>query len=250
MSVQRGQALYAQVADALRADIRAGHYGPGDRLPSERELVERFGVSAGSVRAALVQLRTEGLIVSYQGRGVFVTEQTGLRRLSTDITTGVGFYSMTARTGEQPTTVTTVRREPASEEVAQGLGVDPGTQVVVRHRVMGTEAHPLVSLATSYFPEWVVDQAPNLADPNVSGLPKWLREAFGDTYSDDVIDARMPTAEESAQLSIPEGTPVIILQGTTRDSQHRVLHYISKVTVAGRLQYHYRFGAVPEDAPR
>jgi hypothetical protein len=37
---------------------------------------------------------------------------------------------------------------------------------------MGTEEHPLVSLATSYFRTWVVEQAPNLADPNVSGPPK------------------------------------------------------------------------------
>jgi GntR family transcriptional regulator len=241
--------LYAQVADALRADIRAGTYAPGAKLPSERALIERFDVSAGTIRAALVQLRAEGLVVSYQGRGVYVTEQTGLRRLSTDITTGVGFYSMTARSGERPTTVTEVRREAASEEVAQGLGVDPGTEVVVRHRVMGTEEHPLVSLATSYFPVWVTDAAPNLADPNVSGLPKWLREAFGDTYSDDLIDARMPTAQESDQLEIPEGTPVLILTGRTYDAQHRVLHYISKVTVGGRLSYGYRFGAVPDNSP-
>jgi hypothetical protein len=38
-------------------------------------------------------------------------------------------------------------------------------------RVMGTEEHPLVSLATSYFRTWVVEQAPNLADPNISGPP-------------------------------------------------------------------------------
>lgn len=250
MSVQRGTALYAQVADALRADIRAGRYAPGDRLPSERELVARFEVSAGSVRAALVQLRTEGLIVSYQGRGVFVTEQTGLRRLSTDITTGEGFYTMLSRTGRQPATVTTVARGPATDEVAEWLGVPPGEEVVIRARVLGTEGQPPTGLAVSYFPTWVVEAAPKLADPNVSGLPKWLREAFGDTYSDDVIDARMPTAAERKQLEIPPRTPVLVIKGTTRDGQHRVLHFIDKVTPAGRMQYAYRFGAVPEDAPR
>jgi hypothetical protein len=56
----------------------------------------------------------------------------------------------------------------------------------------------------------------------------------------------MPTEEERERLEIPEGVPVIILKGTTRDSQHRVLHFIDKVTVAGRLQYSYRFGVVPE----
>jgi DNA-binding GntR family transcriptional regulator len=65
-----------------------------------------------------------------------------------------------------------------------------------------------------------------------------------------VIDARMPTPEESERLEIPEGTPVLVIKGTTRDGQHRVLHFIDKVTPAGRMQYGYRFGAVPQDAPR
>jgi hypothetical protein len=56
----------------------------------------------------------------------------------------------------------------------------------------------------------------------------------------------MPTEEERERLEIPENTPVIILKGMTRDSQHRVLHFIDKVTVAGRLTYSYHFGVVPE----
>jgi DNA-binding GntR family transcriptional regulator len=93
---------------------------------------------------------------------VFVAEHAPMRRLDTDITRDVGFYTMVARTGERPTTVTEVRREPATEEVADVLGVEVGAEVVVRARVMGTEEQPLVSLATSYFPTWVVEQARTL----------------------------------------------------------------------------------------
>jgi hypothetical protein len=39
---------------------------------------------------------------------------------------------------------------------------------------------------------------------------------------------------------------VLIIKGLTRDSEHRTLHYIDKVTVAGRMQYGYRFGTVPD----
>jgi GntR family transcriptional regulator len=203
-------------------------------------------VSVNTVRAAIVHLTAEGLVVAKQGRGVFVQRPKSLRRLSDDIVTAEGFYTMVTRQGDRPTTKTEVRREPATEEVADTLGVEVGAEVVVRARLMGTAEHPLVSMATSYFPLWVVEAAPNLADPTISGLPKWLREAFGDTYSDDLLDARMPTEEERERLAIDENWPVIILKGTTRDSQHRVLHFIDKVTVAGRLQYSYRFGVVPE----
>jgi GntR family transcriptional regulator len=246
LGLQRGRPLHEQIAEALRKDIRAGRYQEGDQLPSERELRERFGVSVNTVRAAIVQLRAEGLVVSHQGRGVFVERPTGLRRLSDDMVKAEGFYSMVQRQGEQPTTVTEVRREPATVEVANELGVEVGAEVVVRARVMGTDKHPLACLATSYFPTWVVEQAPNLADPNRSGLPKWLREAFGETYSDDVLDARLPTEEERERLEIPEGVPVITNKGLTHDGQHRVLHYIDMVTVPGRFVFSYRFGVVPE----
>jgi GntR family transcriptional regulator len=247
VSVRPGKRLYEQVASALRGDIRRGRYGPGDQLPSERELVERFKVAIGTVRAALVQLKSEGLVTSHQGRGVFVTDQATLRRLSTDISEARGFYTMLDRMGKQPATVTTVTRGPASEEVADVLGVPVGEEVVIRARILRTEGQPPTGSAVSYFPTWVVEAAPSLADPNVSGLPEWLREAFGPTYSEDLVDARMPTAEERERLEIPEGVPVLIIKGTTRDAQHRTLHFIDKVTPAGRMQYGYKFGSVPSD---
>jgi GntR family transcriptional regulator len=247
VSVRPGKRLYEQVADALHADIRKGRLQPGDRLPSERELVERFKVSIGTVRAALVRLKSEGLVTSHQGRGVFVTDLATLRRLSDDISQGRGFYTMLDRMGKQPATVTTVTRGPATEEVAEWLGVPVGEEVVIRSRILRTEGNPPTGQAVSYFPTWVVDAAPNLADPNRSGLPEWLREAFGPTYSEDLVDARMPTAEERERLEIAEGVPVLIIKGTTRDAQHRTLHFIDKVTPAGRMQYGYKFGTIPED---
>ncbi len=55
--------------------IRAGDFGPGDRLPSERELVETFGVSRVSVREAIRSLEALGLVRVYQGRGAFVSDR-------------------------------------------------------------------------------------------------------------------------------------------------------------------------------
>jgi GntR family transcriptional regulator len=244
--VVRPQPFYQQVANTLREDIRSGRYQPGDRLPSERELVERFKVSAATTRAAIVQLRAEGLVTSHQGRGVFVAERPPLRRLGDDIVWGEGFYAMVARQGLQPDVATTVTRAPATEEAADALGVPAGTEVLVHTRLVRAEGPPLF-LAANYFPMWVVATVPQLAAPSDSGLTKWLTEAFGPLYGEDVIDARMPTEEERERLEIPPDTPVVIIKGTNRDQEHRPLHYIEKVTVAGRVQYGYRFGVVPEE---
>lgn len=64
--------IYRQLADILRADIRAGRLKPGQMLPSEAHLQHEHGVSLNSVRGALGILRDEGLLVTQRGRGTRV----------------------------------------------------------------------------------------------------------------------------------------------------------------------------------
>jgi Transcriptional regulators len=64
--------LSAEVADALAEQIRQGVLVPGDRLPTEKQLTEMYGVSRAVVREAMARLKSEGLVVSQQGSGVFV----------------------------------------------------------------------------------------------------------------------------------------------------------------------------------
>ncbi|MFJ3220772.1 GntR family transcriptional regulator [Kitasatospora sp. NPDC086801] len=63
---------YVQTADALRKEIQDGRLPPGGKLPSARELQDRFGIANSTAQNALRQLKDEGLIYSVQGRGVFV----------------------------------------------------------------------------------------------------------------------------------------------------------------------------------
>ncbi|WP_045740714.1 winged helix-turn-helix domain-containing protein [Actinoplanes rectilineatus] len=65
-----------RIAGVLRTAIRAGRFGPGDRLPPQLELAERYGVARETVKSALRILRDEQLIVSRQGSGVFVRART------------------------------------------------------------------------------------------------------------------------------------------------------------------------------
>ncbi|MFB7936932.1 GntR family transcriptional regulator [Streptomyces sp. NPDC056049] len=64
---------YQRIVQDVRDKIRSGRLTPGTKLPSTRELVEEYGVAAGTVQRALTELRTAGLIYSHQGRGSFVT---------------------------------------------------------------------------------------------------------------------------------------------------------------------------------
>jgi DNA-binding FadR family transcriptional regulator len=64
--------LYRQIADQIAALIEQGEYGPGERLPPERDLAKQLGVSRPSVREALIALEVEGYVEVRVGSGVYV----------------------------------------------------------------------------------------------------------------------------------------------------------------------------------
>ncbi|QDO95846.1 FadR family transcriptional regulator [Ferrovibrio terrae] len=74
----RATGLSATLAGRLAALIHAGDLGPGDRLPTEKQLVERFAVSRAVVREAIARLKTDGFVESRQGSGAFVAAKPGL----------------------------------------------------------------------------------------------------------------------------------------------------------------------------
>ena len=67
--------LYLQIADQVRSLIAAGEFPPGSRLPAERELAKRFGVSRPTLREALIALEVEGYVDVRPGSGILVTTQ-------------------------------------------------------------------------------------------------------------------------------------------------------------------------------
>jgi DNA-binding GntR family transcriptional regulator len=70
-----GRPAYRQVADDLRGKIADGTYPPGAQLPSTSQLMESYGVSITVVRAAISELRTEGLTIGQPGKGVYVVRE-------------------------------------------------------------------------------------------------------------------------------------------------------------------------------
>ncbi|MGO9075184.1 MAG: FadR/GntR family transcriptional regulator [Terriglobales bacterium] len=68
--------LYEQIVQQVEDSILNGQLKPGDQLPAERDLAQRFGVSRTAVREAVKTLREKGLVEAYSGRGTFVTNGT------------------------------------------------------------------------------------------------------------------------------------------------------------------------------
>src|SRR5712672_3826068 len=83
--------LYEQIVEQIEDSILKGALKPGDQLPAERELAQRFGVSRTAVREAVKALREKGLVEAYSGRGTFITDGTSQAvRQSLDLMVKIG----------------------------------------------------------------------------------------------------------------------------------------------------------------
>lgn len=87
----RTSRLYEQIVQQIEESIVKGTLKPGDQLPAERELAQRFGVSRTAVREAVKALREKGLVEAYSGRGTFITDGTSQAvRQSLDLMVKIG----------------------------------------------------------------------------------------------------------------------------------------------------------------
>jgi len=75
------RAVYKQIADQLREAIAKGRLREGAQLPSEKQLMDHYGVARMTVRNALRILQDEGLTTAEHGRGVYVRDRPPVRRL-------------------------------------------------------------------------------------------------------------------------------------------------------------------------
>ncbi len=200
----RWQAIAAQ----LRADILAGRVAPGERLPNEKVLADRFEVNRHTLRQAVQALVREGHLDVRQGCGTFVRELVldyALQR-RTRLTENL------ARMGE------TAGREllshciaPAAEWAAP-LQVTPRSKVAVLEMRAAVRGRP-VSLSTGAFP------LPRCADiaalvERHGSITKSLAElgVVDYTRARSVVSTRLPSQSEADALARPLTQPVLVVQ--------------------------------------
>ncbi|MGH8905261.1 MAG: GntR family transcriptional regulator [Egibacteraceae bacterium] len=233
-----GVAKYHRLASELRRQIEAGVYRPGDQLPSESQLTERFGVSQPTVRAAVRVLRAEGLVVAVHGRGIFVRERRRLRRVSRN-RYGRARGDQQLLTAHLRHEITWAGRAPAPEDIAELMGIQPGDDVIVRRRTLyDRDTDKPTELGASYLP-LAIAAGTYLEEPEVVGKALFLcvEELTGRRYrkARDRFTARMPTVEEAVTLGIGPATPVISVVHAAFDDDDEVLEVSESVWAADRV---------------
>jgi GntR family transcriptional regulator len=192
---------HVQVREYVRELIDGAE--PGSPAPSERELVQRFGVARMTVRQALDALVGEGLLERAPGRGTFVA------RAKVDLQLRLSSYTEEmGRRGLKPDARTLLARlEAAGPGVARALEISEGDRVVHWQRLRLADGSPMC-IEDAYLADSIV---PNLLD---SPLPESLyaelkRRDLLPTWGEDSVDADVARADEADMLQTDEGAPVL-----------------------------------------
>lgn len=242
-----GLPAYLQLAADIRERIETGEYGSGDQLPSERDLADLYAVSRPTVRQAIAELRTAGIVTAQHGRGLYVRPQPTVRRLARNRLSraerdrGRGaFTSDATSSGFVARSETEVRREPADAQVAELLNVVAGAEVLVRDRLMSADDQP-VMIATSRLPLELVAGTPiENVDSGPGGIYARLAEIGHEPARfEEAVSTRMPTPAESSQLQLVEGTPVLRITRVAYTAAGRAVEVNSMILAGDRFELIY-----------
>lgn len=214
----RREPKYQRIANALKAEIRSGALGAGSRLPGENDLMAHYGVARMTVRQALSVLQSEGLTEARKGVGVFVRafqplRRSGIQRLASEQWgSGRSVWEADLQGRDLAVDQVEVREGIASENAARVLGLEVGEKVCIRSRRFVLDGKPVL-LSTSYLPESLVaGSAIAQPDTGPGGIYARLAElGHAPVHFREEIRSRMPLPEEASQLSLPAGTPVMLI---------------------------------------
>lgn len=230
---------YAQLARSLRERIAGGEYRPGDRLPSEAELCDAYGVSPMTVRRAITQLVREEVAVTEQGRGTFVK--------SPELGTATFDLGDLRRQLADPGTevrILEARIVSPSPRVAEKLAVAEDDRVICIKRLLSRGEE-----AIFYHSEYLVfDPARPLveAELGVTSLQDLFSGAGGSglKYGRLTLHASALTEAEATYLGEPAGTLAWVVEHLFYDFSDRPESWGRFVGRADRLTFTSTVGIV------
>lgn len=217
--------LYQRAIDGVIGFIGDQRYQPGCRLPSENDLASELGISRPTLREALMELQTQGVIERRRGVGTFVAEEKpaslrpGIERLRS-------FRSLSQAAGMSfARSSWSVREAFADEGVASALGVKPGEPVVYVRTTATASEIPAATFGTYILPEHVdVDR---LRVYSTGSLLDFVIETGSPMlhHTNTELSATNAAGSVSVWLDVPDGTPVLGLAEVFYDRSGRSVMY-------------------------
>ncbi len=241
MSLDRSSPLplYYQLRNAILEQIESGILAPGDTLPTERELIDRYRVSRITVRQALSSLMADGLLYRQRGLGTFVRKS----RIEQELSTLTGFSEEMIARGLVPgTRLISAEWVEADGAVAAKMRVEPGARIFRLVRLRLANGEPM-AFDVNYLPTKIGEelQKENLEEALYTLFPKLGIEL---DWADQAIQAAAADELVAQHLSIKKGTPVLLMERVVSATDGRVVEYSRTSYRSDRYIYRVRLKRV------
>jgi GntR family phosphonate transport system transcriptional regulator len=228
-----GVALWNQIEQVLTEEIEAGLLRAGERLATEPQLAERFGVNRHTVRRAVAQLAERGLVKVEQGRGSFVAEHV----LDYLIGRHTRFTDLVNRQNRNPGGGFLFAAQVEAEgTVAKALKVAPGTALHHLETLGALDDRP-ISVGTHFFP---AQRFPDLVEiyQREGSITRTLTHFGCGDYERRItrVTARIPDASDAELLRQARNRPVLVTESVNVDAAEVPVEYGIARFAADRFQ--------------
>ena len=219
----------------MREKIQSGEWKPGDLIPSERELGEKYGISRMTARQAITDLVNEGMFYREQGRGTFVSRH----KIAQQLIRLTGFTEDIQARGQQPSTkVLSAEMCHADEATAERLSIKPGQLVFCLNRLRLANAEPLaIEFSQLNFPgcEKLLEE-----DLEHNSLYQLLEKKYGVPLMEakQELEAGLAGNREAQILHIPVGSAVLFIRRTTYTENNQPIEYVKSVYCGNKYTFY------------
>ncbi|MEO0541803.1 MAG: GntR family transcriptional regulator [Cyanobacteria bacterium P01_A01_bin.105] len=213
--------LHISISEKLRQQIDQGQYQPGEKLPSEHQLMDLFDVSRITVRQAISNLINQGLVQSQQGKGVFVTPQ---KKVSYSLSSPL--VLLEDDLAQKGVTLTlenlTFKKVQPPADVATVLQLRKRQTALFQEKLLKMDG-AAGALDVTYLVNRIGN---NLSAQLASQMTFPLLKAQGIPIEkiDAVIESTHANYRQSCYLEVPLGHPLIVYRYITYANQQAILH--------------------------
>ena len=221
--IDRSIPLYYQLENILREKITSGDFRAGDPFPTEKQLVQSYGVSRITVRQALASLEKEGLIIRKRGKGSVVTEKPN--QLEPMKLTGM-IEDIIAMGVKTKTKIISFDFVYPSKKVLEHLKLKEDQKVLHIERIRLIKGAP-VSYTISYIPPDIgkkITMKDLSIQPILNVLEKKCKIKISKGFQ--IIEATVADARVASFLDVMTGAPLLKIERTVYDLNSRPAEYI------------------------
>ncbi len=238
--------LYQALIESILAKIESGEFKPGERLPSESELCKLYEVGRNTVRHALSELVSQGVLTTVHGVGTFVTDE----RMNKTAQFLFGFSKEMSPHGVEITSdVLEAALISADAALSRRLQVQLGSEVVFLYRVRKMDGEP-VAIERSYLPH---ELCPGILEYDFA--QRSLYETLSSVYNrkpdhaEQEIEASLATPEVARLLGLVPPAVVLVFHRETRLANGKVIEYVDSELRADRFRFNSQLRPYAQSEP-